>query len=90
MKKIGMLITFVVLGLAGHSQATPKQADKQLQDPRRRADAGKADVIITRKKNIYDSTTFQNDTPKTAKGKTVKASVKTKPPGKAGATKKKD
>ena len=77
MKKIGMLITGVAFVVCGYSQTTQQSAEKQIQDPQRKANAGKADAIIANKKNIFDSTTFNNNTDIT-NSKTVKASIKKK------------
>lgn len=78
MKKICMLITGVTIGLLGYSQNTQQQVEKQIQDPQRKANAGKADAIIAKKKNIFDSTTFNNNTTEAISNKTVKASTKKK------------
>jgi hypothetical protein len=78
MKMICMLITGVMFSFFGYSQATRQQVEKQIRDPQRKANAGKADVIITNKKKIFDSTTFNNNTTEGANSKTVKASSKKK------------
>jgi len=81
-----MLLTGVIFSLAGYAQTSP--AEKPAQEAQRRADAAKADVIITRKKNVFDSTTFNSDTRKPANKKTAKGTAKTKQPCKASAAKK--
>ena len=78
MKKICALITGVTLTLFGYSQTTQQQVEKQIQDPQRKTKAGKADAIIANKKNIFDSTTFKNNTTEAANTSTVKASSKKK------------
>ncbi|MCW3082550.1 hypothetical protein [Segetibacter sp.] len=95
MKKICTLITGVIIGLSGYSQTIPKYVEKQIQDPQRRANAGKADAIISKKKNIFDSTTFNNNTTEASNNKTAKASIrkkycgnKTKQSSKSGASRK--
>ena len=76
-----MLITGVTLTLLGYSQTVEQQVEKQIQDPQRKANAGKADAIIAKKKNIFDSTTFNNTTIDSNNNKAVKASAKKKPCG---------
>lgn len=78
MKKICMLITGVTFSLLGYSQTTEQQVEKQILDRQRKANAGKADAIIANKKNIFDSTTFNNNTTEANNNKTVKASTKKK------------
>lgn len=73
-----MLITGVTLMSCGYSQTTRQQVEKQIQDPKRKANAGKADVIIANKKNIFDSTTFNDNTSDANNNKTVKTSAKKK------------
>jgi hypothetical protein len=97
MKKIYMLIAGVTFTLLGYGQTTQQQAEKQIEDSLRKADAGKADVISTRNKAIFDSTTFNADVTKATNNKDVKKSAKKKHCGnrakrnsKAGALKKKD
>ena len=96
MKKSCMLIAGVTFSLLGYSQTTQQQVEKLIGDPQRKANAGKADAIIANKKNIFDSTTFNNDTTEAANNKTVKASAKkkhcgnkTKQSSKSSASKKK-
>lgn len=78
MKKIYLLITGVVFATGGYGQNTQQGVEKQIQDPQRKANAGKADVIIVNKKNIFDSTTFINNTTIGTHNKTVKTSSKKK------------
>jgi hypothetical protein len=66
MKKSCMLIAGVTFSLCVYSQTTQQQIEKLIEDPRRKANAGKADAIIANKKNIFDSTTFNNDTTEAA------------------------
>ena len=87
MKMISMLLAGVIFSLAGYGQSS--HAEKEVQEAGRRADAGKADVIIARNRNIFDSTTFSTDTPKAANNKTLKARSKTKPRCQASATNRK-
>ena len=75
MKIICMLLTGVILTVGGYSQTTKQQVEKQIQDPERKANAGKADAIIADKKNIFDSTTFRDNT-NANNTKTIKASTK--------------
>ena len=96
MKKVFMFITSVTFTTFAYSQTIPQQAEKQIADPQRKANAGKADVIIANKKNIFDSTTFINNTKEATTAKTVKKSVnkkycgnKTKQRGKASGLKNK-
>ena len=78
MKKIYMLIAGVTFTLFGYSQTQP-QVEKQIQDPKRRENAGKADVIIADKKAIFDSTTFNViDSGKAASNQAVKAGTRKK------------
>ena len=63
---------------SAYSQTTQKQVEKQIQDPQRKANAGKADGIIANKKNIFDSTTFNDNTTDANNHKTVNASTKKK------------
>jgi hypothetical protein len=78
MKKIWMLITGIIFTMYGYGQATQQQVEKQVGDSLRKANAGKADVIIANNKNIYDSTTFNNNITDTASNKTVKTSARNK------------
>jgi hypothetical protein len=91
-----MLIAGVTFSLCVYSQTTQQQIEKLIEDPRRKANAGKADAIIANRKKIFDITTFNNDTTEAANNKTVKASVKkthcgnkTKQSSKSSASKKK-
>ena len=95
MKKSCMLIAGVTFSLFVYSQTTQQQVEKLIEDPQRKVNAGKADAIIANKKNIFDSTTFNNTT-EAANNKTVKASAKkkhcgnkTKQSSKSSASKKK-
>jgi hypothetical protein len=76
MKKIYILATGVTLMVFGYSQTGQQQVEKQIQDRQRKANAGKADAIIANKKNIFDSTTFHENTTDASNSKTVKASSK--------------
>ena len=78
MKKIRMVIIGMTFMASGYSQTIEQQVEKQVHDPQRKANAGKADAIIANKKNIFDSTTFDNKTAETNSYKTVKASTKRK------------
>ena len=78
MKKIWAVITAVTFTLFGYSQTIQQQVEKQVRDPQRKANAGKADAIIAKKKNIFDSTTFNDNTTEATNNKTVKASSKKK------------
>jgi hypothetical protein len=78
MKKVCLLIVAVTFTSLGYSQSTQQQVEKQIQDPKRKENAGKADAIIVDKKKIYDSTTFNNTALEPANNKTVKASSKKK------------
>jgi hypothetical protein len=78
MKKICILIAAVACTTFGYSQTAQQKVEKQLQDPQRKANAGKADAIIANKKNLFDSTTFSNKTVDAVDGKVVKASTKKK------------
>jgi hypothetical protein len=76
MKKICFVVTGVTLMAFGYSQTGQQQVEKQIRDPLRKANAGKADAIIANKKNIFDSTTFHDNTTGANNSKTVKASSK--------------
>jgi hypothetical protein len=96
MRKICMVLIGVTSMLAGYSQTTGQQVEKLIEDPNRKANAGKADAIIADKKTIFDSTTFKDNTNNSNNNKTLKASTskkhcgdKTKPTGRANASKKK-
>ena len=78
MKKICMLITGVTFTLLGYSQSTPPHVDKQIRDPQRKVNAGKADAVIANKKVIFDSTTFKNNTDDVNNKKIVKSGNKEK------------
>jgi hypothetical protein len=78
MKKICLLITGVTLMVCGYSQTNQQKVEKQIQDPQRKTNAGKADAIIANTKSIYDSTTFNNNTADADNDRTVKASTKRK------------
>lgn len=78
MKRICFIMTGLLFTCTGFSETTQRQVESQIKEEQRKANAGKADVIITRKKNIFDSTTFNNDTNKATINNTVKASAKRK------------
>lgn len=78
MKKMYLLLIGVAFTASGYSQTTEQQVEKQIQDRQRKANAGKADAIITDKKSIFDSTTFSNHTIEANNNKTAKASGKKK------------
>src|SRR5438132_489584 len=78
MKKICMLITAITFNAYGYSQTSQQKVEKQIPDPQRKANAGKADAIIAHKKNIFDSTTFNDNSTDADNNKTVKASTKKK------------
>jgi hypothetical protein len=90
-----MLLAGITFGLFGYSQSVEQQIEKQMKDPQRKANAGKADVIISKNKNIFDSTTFIENAAKPAASKYVKVpgqkkrcGSKTKRSSKSGASKK--
>jgi hypothetical protein len=78
MKKMCMVIIGATFTLFGYGQTTREGIEKQIQDPQRKQNAGKADAIIARKKMIYDSTAIINNTSETGNRKTVKAGTKRK------------
>ena len=78
MKKICMLIAAATITSFGYSQTSEQQVEKQIRDPQRKANAGKADAIIVNKKKIFDSTTFNNTVKEAGNSKTSKASAKKK------------
>ncbi|MDB5193421.1 MAG: hypothetical protein JWQ96_2984 [Segetibacter sp.] len=73
-----MLIIGVTLSVCAFSQTVEQKVEKQIQDPKRKENAGKADVISTNKKSVFDSTTFSNSTEVVAYKKQVKTSAKKK------------
>ncbi|GEO12244.1 hypothetical protein SAE01_47400 [Segetibacter aerophilus] len=62
----------------GFSQTTQQKVEKQIRDPQRKTNAGKADAVIANKKNIFDSTTFNNTSADAGSRKTAKAGSKKK------------
>ena len=73
-----MVITGLTITAFSFSQATQHPVEKQINDPARKANAGKADKIIANKKNIFDSTTFSNNSNEATNTKTVKAGTRHK------------
>lgn len=76
MKKPGLVLIGIVCSLYASSQATQPKVDSQATQ--RKTDAGKADVISTKKNNIFDTTTFQNANSGAATKKSTKTSGKKK------------
>lgn len=60
----------------GFSQTTQQKVEKQLQNSQRKANAGKADVISTNKKSIFDSSAFNNNSAEAINNKTAKSNDK--------------
>lgn len=77
MKKFCILLIGITVSLGSFCQEFKLKVEKQIEDPQRKADAGKADVISTKNKNIFDSSTFADSSPAVNK-KAVKASGKKK------------
>lgn len=67
-----------IFSYSGFSQTVEQKVEKQLQNPGRKANAGKADVISSNKKSIFDSTTFNNNSTEAINNKTAKSSGKKK------------
>lgn len=82
MKKVYILVLGLAWGFAGFSQTPQTKVEKQARDAQRKADAGKADVISANKKNVFDSTTFNNSSTEAINHKTAKRSAKKKNCGK--------
>lgn len=78
MKRTLGLIIGVMFTTFGFSQTTQQKVEKQIQDPQRKINAGKADAVSANKRNIFDSTTFDNTAADAGTRKTVKAGSKKK------------
>ena len=77
MKKLGMMALAAFIAISGYSQTAQEKVEKQVKDPKRMENAGKADVITMDKKSIFDSTTFKNNS-EAVDRVTTKASTKKK------------
>lgn len=73
-----MLIAGVTMTVWCYSQTPRQLIEKQIKDPQRKSNAGKADGIIASKRKIFDSTNFNENTTDTNNNKTVKANIKKK------------